>query len=46
MNSIPTDSWHEGDALIIKRVDAIALSIPLKKPVIMAGVRLDIFWCV
>ncbi len=42
MNSIPTDSWHEGDALIIKRVDAIALSIPLKKPVIMAGVRLDI----
>jgi len=28
--------------LIIKRIDAIPIAIPLKKPVIMAGVRLEI----
>jgi L-alanine-DL-glutamate epimerase-like enolase superfamily enzyme len=28
--------------LIIKRIDAIALAIPLRKPVLMAGVRLEI----
>jgi len=28
--------------LIIKRIDAIPIAIPLKKPVIMAGVRLDV----
>ncbi len=28
--------------LIIKRVDAIPIAIPLKKPVIMAGVRLEV----
>ena len=35
---------HSSDTepLRIKRIDAIAIAIPLKKPVIMAGVRLEI----
>ncbi len=32
----------DSSPLLIKRIDAIAIAIPLKKPVIMAGVRLDI----
>ncbi len=32
----------EAKPLIIKRIDAIPIAIPLKKPVIMAGVRLEV----
>ncbi len=32
----------ETKPLIIKRIDAIPIAIPLKKPVIMAGVRLEV----
>lgn len=33
---------QRANPLVIKRVDAIPLAIPLKKPVIMAGVRIDV----
>lgn len=37
----PLPAAAEAAPLIIKRVDAIPVSIPLKKPVLMAGVRID-----
>ena len=37
-----TTTRTEAKPLIIKRIDAIPIAIPLKKPVIMAGVRLEV----
>ena len=33
---------NEAAPLVIKRIDAIPIAIPLKKPVIMAGVRIEV----
>jgi hypothetical protein len=38
----PRSVYASVNPLIVKRIDAIPIAIPLKKPVIMAGVRLDV----
>ena len=40
----PRSAHADVRPLIIKRIDAIPISIPLKKPVNMAGVRIEISW--
>jgi len=40
----PRGAHTEAKPLTIKRIDAIPISIPLRKPVNMAGVRIEISW--